>query len=181
MNIVEVFQRASRTRRVGTPTRRDLRERGVALVEMAIVVPLLLLLLFGIIEWGVFINRHIDLTQGVREAGRQGAVALYAGDAASCASGTPTDQLVCLTKNRIGVSGVAVHVIAPATNAVGSQFAVCATYKTASITGLLQRFIPAYMHAETIMRIEQAPVPGLATGGDPDPESNGWASCAAPQ
>ena len=65
--------------RGGRGARTDDREQGNALVEFAIVVPLLLLLVFGIIEWGVFLNRKIDLTQGVREAGRQGAVALVRG------------------------------------------------------------------------------------------------------
>jgi hypothetical protein len=155
-------------------------ERGNALVEMAIVVPLVLLLVFGIIEWGVFLSRRIDITQGVREAGRQGAVANFNGGLASC-TGTPTDQLVCLAKARIGVSGVAVHVIAPASNTVGSAFAVCATLKTTSITGLMQAVLPGYAKTETTMRLEQAPTNGLTTGGDPDPEGNNWASCAAPQ
>jgi hypothetical protein len=157
------------------------RERGNALVEFAIVVPLLLLLIFGIIEWGVFLNRKIDLTQGVRDAGRQAAVASYAGGLPSCASGAPTTQLVCLAHNRIGVNGVAVHVIAPTTNAVGSQFAVCATYQTTSVTGLMSPLLPKYMHSETIMRLEQAPASGLTTGGDTDPEGNDWSSCSAPQ
>ena len=155
-------------------------ERGVALVELAIVIPLLLLLVFGIIEWGIFINRDIALTDGTREAGRQAVVALYGGGVTSCASGTPTNQLVCLAKNRIGVNGVAVWVIAPATNTVGSAFAVCATYKTTPITGLTALFLPKYIHTETVMRVEQAPVPGLTTGGDTDPQNNGWSSCVAP-
>ncbi len=69
---------------------------------MAIVVPLLLLLVFGILDFGVFLFRDIELTQGVREAGRQGAVALYNGGNAACNVGTPTDNLVCLTKQRAG-------------------------------------------------------------------------------
>jgi hypothetical protein len=158
------------------------RERGVALVEMAIVVPLLLLIVFGIIEWGILINRDIALTQGTREASRQGAVALYGGGVPACASGGATAELVCLAKDRIGVNGVAVHVIAPATSAVGSQFAVCATYKTTPITGLAALFLPKYIHTETVMRLEQAPAATpLTTGGDNDPENNAWSSCAAPQ
>jgi len=157
------------------------RERGNALVEFAVVVPLMLLLVFGIIEWGVFLNRNIDLTQGVRDAGRQAAVASYTGGLPSCASGSPTTQLVCLAHNRIGVSGVAVHVIGPASNVIGSQFAVCATYQTTSVTGLMSPFLPKYMHSETIMRLEQAPANGLTTGGDADPEGNNWSSCSAPQ
>ncbi len=156
-------------------------QRGAALVEMAIAIPVLLLVVFGVIEFGIYVNRNINLTQGVREAGRQGAVANYAGGNATCAaSGSPTNQLVCLTKVRIGVTGAAVHVIGPSTNAVGSAFAVCATYKTQSITGIMQAFLPRYIHTETIMRIEQAPSTGLTTGGDTDPEGNGWSSCTTP-
>jgi TadE-like protein len=160
--------------------RRGRGESGVALVEMAIVIPLLLLLVFAMLDLGVVLYRDISLTQGVREAARQGAVALYDGGNPACSGGTPTDNLVCLAKQRVGVSGVAIHVIAP-TNKVGSQFAVCATYKTSAITGLTKPFLPDYIHTETIMRLEQAPTPGLATGGgDADPEGNSWSSCKAP-
>jgi len=153
-------------------------ESGAGLVEMAIVIPLLLLLVFAILDFGIFLYRDISLTQGVREAGRQGAVALYNGGNAAC-NGTPTDQLVCLAKQRSGVSGMKVYVIAP-TNKVGAAFAVCATYQSSALTGMTQPFLPKYMHTETIMRLEQAPTTGLTTGGDNDPEGNGWASCKAP-
>jgi Flp pilus assembly protein TadG len=154
-------------------------ESGTALVEMAIVIPLLLLLVFAILDFGMFLYRDISLTQGVREAGRQGAVALYNGGNAACNVGTPTDNLKCLAKQRSGVSGMAVYVIAP-TNKVGAAFAVCATYQSSALTGLTQPFLPKFMHTETIMRLEQAPTIGLTTGGDTDPEGNGWASCKAP-
>jgi Flp pilus assembly protein TadG len=156
-------------------------EAGAGLVEMAIVVPLLFLLVFGILDFGVFLYRNIELTQGVREAGRQGAVALYNGGNAACNRATPTDTLVCLTKQRSGVAGMKVYVLVPS-NTVGSPFAVCATYQSSAVTGLIQPFLPKYMHTETIMRLEQAPPPpnGLITGGDTDPEGNSWASCKAP-
>jgi hypothetical protein len=154
-------------------------ESGVALVEMAIVIPFLLLLIFGMIDFGIFLYRDIGLTQGVREAARQAAVAKFDGGVAGCGSSTPTNNVVCAAKQRINVSGVAIHVIVP-TNTVGSTFAVCATYKTTAIAGLTAPFIPKYMHAETIMRLEQAPTSGLITGGDVDPESDGWSSCNQP-
>jgi hypothetical protein len=147
---------------------------------MAIVIPLLVLLVFGVIEFGIFVKRNIDLTQGTREAGRQGAVAVYNGGIASCNLGTPTSSLVCLAKNRIGLSGVAVWVIGPTTNKVGSPFAVCAIYQTQSITGLLKPVLPKTIHSESIMRLEQAPATGLTTGGDVDPTGDNWSSCAAP-
>ena len=48
-------------------------ENGAALVEFAIVLPLLLILVFGIISWGLIFNDKLSLTDGAREAGRFGA------------------------------------------------------------------------------------------------------------
>jgi Flp pilus assembly protein TadG len=50
-----------------SPLRRD--ERGAAAVEMAIVLPVLILLVFGIIEWSIYFNR----LQGLQAAAREGA------------------------------------------------------------------------------------------------------------
>ena len=46
------------------------REAGAALVELAIIAPLLLLLIFGIIEFGLTLNHDVNLTNGVREGAR---------------------------------------------------------------------------------------------------------------
>src|SRR5438128_1590091 len=87
-------------------------ESGVALVEMAILIPFLLLLIFGMIDFGIFLYRNIGLTQGVREAARQAAVAKFDGGVAGCASSTPTNNVVCAAKQRINVSGVKIYVLA---------------------------------------------------------------------
>ena len=49
------------------------RERGAALVEMALVLPLLLMLLLGIVSAGIAYNHQLSLTHAAREAGRYGA------------------------------------------------------------------------------------------------------------
>ena len=49
---------------------RDTRERGAALVEFALLLPLLLMLLLGIVSVGVAYNHQISLTHAAREAGR---------------------------------------------------------------------------------------------------------------
>ena len=59
---------------------------------------------------------------------------------------------------------MAVYVIVP-NNTVGKPFAVCATYKSSAVTGLVQPFLPKYMHTETIMRLEQAPDRGADDRG----------------
>jgi Flp pilus assembly protein TadG len=48
--------------------------RGAALVELAIVMPLLLLLLLGIIEFGMIMHAQVMLDQGAREGARTAAI-----------------------------------------------------------------------------------------------------------
>ncbi len=58
------------------------RERGAAVVEMAVVTPLLLTLLFGVIEFGnSFMFRQI-LTNAAREGARTSAIQATASDSA---------------------------------------------------------------------------------------------------
>lgn len=45
-------------------------DRGAAAVEMAIVLPLLLLVLFGLVDFGRMYNTQMQLTQAAREAVR---------------------------------------------------------------------------------------------------------------
>jgi Flp pilus assembly protein TadG len=52
----------------------DKREDGQAMVEFAIVVPILLVLVLGIIQFGIVFNHHLTLTDAVRAGARQAAV-----------------------------------------------------------------------------------------------------------
>jgi Flp pilus assembly protein TadG len=50
------------------------RQEGQTLTEFAMVLPLLALLLFGIIQFGIVFHQYVTLTDAVRAGGRQGAV-----------------------------------------------------------------------------------------------------------
>lgn len=50
------------------------RQRGQTLVEFTMVLPLLALLLFGIIQFGIVFHHYVTLTDSVRAGARQGAV-----------------------------------------------------------------------------------------------------------
>jgi len=54
-------------------------DRGAAAVEFALVVPVLLLLVFGILDYGRFFFDSVSLRQGAREAARQAVVQQYGG------------------------------------------------------------------------------------------------------
>jgi Flp pilus assembly protein TadG len=54
--------------------RRIKRQEGQALVEFAIVIPVLLLIVLGIMQFGILFNNYITLTDAVRTGARQAAV-----------------------------------------------------------------------------------------------------------
>jgi len=52
----------------------SIRARGVVSVEMALVAPILIVLLFGIIEFGLVIKDYLGINQAAREAARTAVV-----------------------------------------------------------------------------------------------------------
>jgi hypothetical protein len=51
-------------------------EHGVAAVEFAILLPVLVILLFGFIQFGIAFNARIQATNGAREAARMAVVGI---------------------------------------------------------------------------------------------------------
>ena len=49
-------------------------ERGAAVVELALVLPLLLFVLFGVIDFGRMLNAQLTLTEAAREGARAAAL-----------------------------------------------------------------------------------------------------------
>ncbi|NJC73591.1 pilus assembly protein [Planosporangium thailandense] len=54
--------------------RRTRRDEGAAAVEMALVLPLLLFVLFGVIDFGRMLNTQLTLTEAAREGARAAAL-----------------------------------------------------------------------------------------------------------
>lgn len=54
--------------------RHGLRQKGVAMIEFALVLPLLLLLIFGSIDFGILLYNKAVLTNASREGARAGVV-----------------------------------------------------------------------------------------------------------
>jgi Flp pilus assembly protein TadG len=51
------------------------RDRGAAAVEFALVLPLLLLIIFGIVDFGRMLNAKILISEAAREGARAAAIA----------------------------------------------------------------------------------------------------------
>jgi Flp pilus assembly protein TadG len=54
--------------------------RGQALVEFALVLLLLMLVVMGIIQFGLMLNANVTLTNAAREGGRAGSIYIYRAD-----------------------------------------------------------------------------------------------------
>jgi Flp pilus assembly protein TadG len=102
-------------------------ERGAAAVEFALVVPLLVLLVVAIFEFGRAYHAQIALTAAAREGARVMAVTNRSADAISATrAAAPT---LALSDGQIEVN--------PSSCSAGSNVTVRVTYPLSMITGLL--------------------------------------------
>lgn len=62
------------TQRPGRGTGSDARDRGAAAVEFALLLPLLLLMVFGMIDFGLALHAKVTITQAAREGARLAAL-----------------------------------------------------------------------------------------------------------
>lgn len=123
-------------------------ERGAALVEFALVLPLLMLFVFGVIEFGGTYNNFISLRNGVREGARLAVVNDQSGG-----------NIVTETKQRIGLDTTQTYVaVALSGNQVGDTVTICASYPAYNITGVMKPFLGnRSITSRVTMRLEQVP------------------------
>jgi Flp pilus assembly protein TadG len=79
-------------------------ERGQALVEFTIVLPILLLLVLGIIQFGVVFNNYITLTDAVRAGARQASVGRSVADPSGAAVSRVRSSAANLDQAQLGVT-----------------------------------------------------------------------------
>ena len=85
-------------------SRVDIRsDNGQTMVEFAIVLPVLCLLLFGVIQFGILFNNYITLTDAVRAGARKAAVSrnLGAGGAVAAAQTAVRDSASDLDSTKL--------------------------------------------------------------------------------
>jgi Flp pilus assembly protein TadG len=87
------------------------RTGGQSLVEFALIAPLLVMVLFGIVELGILLNVYIGMTNSAREAARAGAIFQYTGSAPM--SGDATAAGVIDASRREYLSGVITETLNP--------------------------------------------------------------------
>jgi Flp pilus assembly protein TadG len=136
-------------------------DRGAAAVEFALVTPLLLVLLFGIIDYGIWFADSISARQAVRNVARQGSVEQFG----SCGGTYSLANLACSVKGQMneisGTTLVKVSVVDPPN---GNKWAPGATLRICAMTQhqSLLPFVPLPSDGITTTRVDM-PIESAAT------------------
>jgi Flp pilus assembly protein TadG len=147
-------------------------ERGTAVVEFALVAPVLFLLVFGILDFGRALNYYNDLTQLAGQGARAAAVTRNPdGTAIGASSGTVDDpdcggsqtsiqcQLACYytTTNELKKDNGGVQISIPTSpTAIGQPVTVQASYQF-NFTGNIFGFTTITLNASQTERAEAIP------------------------
>lgn len=131
----------------------DLRksQTGQAIVEMALALPILIMLLFGIMEFGRVLNTYMIVTNLSREGARTGAVGgTDAQITAAVLNGTNSGQL-----NTADLT-VTINPTAMGPRARGTSVDVQVSYPVDIIAPVIGRIIgdPYIVTSQTTMRVE---------------------------
>ena len=104
-------------------------QKGQAFVEFAIVLPIFLLLVLGIVQFGILFNNYLTLTDAVRAGARQAAVSRTLADQVTPARNRVFQAAVNLKASDLDVT---VTPLDPSTGASswvqGGDVTVAATY-----------------------------------------------------
>jgi Flp pilus assembly protein TadG len=111
---------------VGRFLHRARNENGQAMVEFALVLPILMALLLGIIQFGIVFNNYITLTDATRAGARKAAVSRFLGDQGVSAKAAVKSSAQGLDQKKLDPT---ISVTAsPDWNTPGNEVTVSASY-----------------------------------------------------
>ncbi len=122
------------------------KDRGASLVEFAMLLPFLLLLVLGIVEFGFFLGEWNEIKHGAHQGARLAAV-----DDSDLLNNT------CATIGLHGSGTVDVDFDLLGTTALGETGKVSVTASISSLSGLgfIDALLPSTISAEAEFRLEQ--------------------------
>jgi|GraSoiStandDraft_39_1057311.scaffolds.fasta_scaffold376697_2 Flp pilus assembly protein TadG len=138
-------------------TRSD-NEHGATLVEFAFILPIFVLFVFGIIDFGWAFAQNLDVTHATREAARLAVVNGAAGNES-------LTQLCTDIRGRlseVNPTAATISLGLQDTNAdgaldAGDNVTASISYPLRSLSGLSSRFLSGNLSATAVMRMEQLP------------------------
>ena len=125
-------------------------DQGQAVVEFAVILPVLLLILFAILQFGVVFNNYIQVTAAAREGARKASVSRSLGTASAESAATTAAKDAAPGLNQ---SNITVSFPNSPSFAQGSDVSVQVTYPySISIIGLV--VASGNLSSTTTMRVE---------------------------
>ncbi len=121
--------------------------RGASAVEFALVLPLLMLLVMGALDWGYYFYCEEVVTNAAREGARAGSLQATS-DAAAQADATDAASTY-LQNGGLTASNATVSIALDA-----ASVTVSVSYPTGSLTGFTSLVLPAAARASAVMRRE---------------------------
>jgi Flp pilus assembly protein TadG len=79
-------------------------EKGQTTVEFAVVLPVLCLLLFGVIQFGILFNNYVTITDAARAGARKAAVSRQTGDPSGACVSQARNSAGGLDQAKLGVT-----------------------------------------------------------------------------
>jgi Flp pilus assembly protein TadG len=121
-------------------------ERGQTMTEFALVLPILALLLFGIIQFGITFNNYVTLTDATRAGARKAAVGRQVADPVGTAVAAVRSSAKDLNQGDLSVS-------VSSSWQPGQDVTVAATYPySISLLGMVVK--SGRLRSETTERVE---------------------------
>jgi Flp pilus assembly protein TadG len=121
-------------------------ERGQTMTEFALILPLLVLLLFGVIQFGIVFHNYISITDATRAGARKAAVSRELSDPAGAARAAVRTSAPGLDQDQLAVS-------VSSSFERGSDVTVAASYPySISLLGLVVK--SGRLTSETTERVE---------------------------
>lgn len=116
------------------------------MTEFALVLPILAVLLFGIIQFGIVFNNYVTLTDAARAGARKGAVGRFA-------SNPVGDVQTAVKSSAGGLNQSQLNISVTSTWTAGSDVSVTATYPySISLLGLVVK--SGRLSSKTTERVE---------------------------
>ena len=145
-----------RHRRSSRPVRVD--DRGANLVEFALVAPLLIILVLGIVEFGILFGEYNEIRHSAREGSRYAAVSNP--DLGEATWEDNVVKSVCDSLNLPNAGTISVSVSGPTSGAKpakGEYATVSVTANVSSLSGtpLISSFIPSSLSNDATFRMER--------------------------
>ena len=142
-------------------------EAGAAAVEFAIILPLLLVLLFGIVDFGYLMYRNQSMRYSAQQSARMVSVATCGTDSSCSLTPAPLSvvmaKVMCQTQTLSGLAdistlGVAVLLAGPCVK--GNSAVLCTEYPQTAVsgvsTGVAAAVFGKVLNTKAVFRIESA-------------------------